>query len=209
MNKSNPVFILTGALAFALPTFADEPTKEQLDFFEGKIRPILSEKCYKCHSLESGKSKGGLTVDLAAATLKGGDTGPGIVPGKPEESLIYKAVTYADKDMQMPPTSSGGKLDAQQIADIAAWIKMGAPDPRKDGAKAKKLSGLNDSARNHWAYQPVKAHIKIPINKNQQWCRTPIDAFILEKMEAKKMLPSPDAERNILLRRAIDRKSVV
>jgi hypothetical protein len=202
MNKSNPVFILTGALAFALPTFADEPTKEQLDFFEGKIRPILSEKCYKCHSLESGKSKGGLTVDLAAATLKGGDTGPGIVPGKPEESLIYKAVTYADKDMQMPPTSSGGKLDAQQIADIAAWIKMGAPDPRKDGAKAKKLSGLNDSARNHWAYQPVKAHIKIPINKNQQWCRTPIDAFILEKMEAKKMLPSPDAERNILLRRA-------
>ena len=202
MNKSKPAIILSGALAFALPAFADEPTKEQLDFFEGKIRPILSEKCYKCHSLESGKSKGGLTVDLAASTLKGGDTGPGLVAGKPEASLIYKAVTYEDKDMQMPPSSSGGKLDAQQIADIATWIKMGAPDPRKDAAKAKKLSGLNDSARNHWAYQPVKARIKVPVNKNQQWCRTPIDAFILQKLEAKGMLPSPDAGRQMLLRRA-------
>ncbi len=202
MNKSKPAFIFSGVLALAFPAFADEPTKEQLDFFEGKIRPILSEKCYKCHSLESGKSKGGLTVDLAAATLKGGDTGPGIVAGKPDESLIYKAVTYVDKDMQMPPSSSGGKLDAQQIADIATWIKMGAPDPRKDAGKAKKLSGLNDSARNHWAYQPVKAHIKVPVNKNQQWCRTPIDAFILQKLEAKGMLPSPDADRQMLLRRA-------
>ena len=202
MNKSTSVFILSGALVLTLPAFADEPTKEQLDFFEGKIRPILSEKCYKCHSLESGKSKGGMTLDLAAAAIKGGDTGPGIVPGKPEESLIYKAVTYTEKDMEMPPSSSGGKLDAQQIADIATWIKMGAPDPRKDGAKAKKLSGLNDSARNHWAYQPIKAHIKIPVNKNQQWCRTPIDAFILQKLEANKMLPSPQANPEILLRRA-------
>ncbi len=202
MNKFHPAIIFSSALALALPAFADEPTKEQLDFFEGKIRPILSEKCYKCHSLESGKSKGGLTLDLAASALKGGDTGPGVVPGKPETSLIYTAVTYADKDMQMPPTSSGGKLDAQQIADIATWIKMGAPDPRKDTGKAKKLSGLNDSARNHWAYQPVKAHIKVPVNKNQQWCRTPIDAFILQKLEAKGMLPSPDADRQMLLRRA-------
>ena len=204
MNKSKSAFILSGALAMALPAFADEPTKEQLDFFEGKIRPILSEKCYKCHSLESGKSKGGLTVDLAASTLKGGDTGPGIVPGKPEESLLYKAVTYVDKDMQMPPTSSGGKLDAQQIADIATWIKMGAPDPRKDAAKAKKLSGLNDSARSHWAYKPLKdwKRIKLPETKNPQWCRTPIDSFILQKLETKKMFASPDADRMMLLRRA-------
>jgi hypothetical protein len=202
MNKPKSAFILSGALALALPAFADEPTKEQLDFFEGKILPILSEKCYKCHSLESGKSKGGLTLDLAASTLKGGDTGPGIVPGNLEKSLIYTAVTYADKDMQMPPSSSGGKLDAQQIADIATWIKMGAPDPRKDAAKAKKLSGLNDSARNHWAYQPIKARIKVPLNKNQIWCRTPIDAFILQKLEAKGMFPSPDARPETLLRRA-------
>ena len=204
MSKSHPAFILTGALALALPAFADEPTKEQLDFFQGKILPILSEKCYKCHSLESGKNKGGLTLDLAASTLKGGDSGPGVVPGDPAKSLIYKAVTYTDKDMEMPPSSSGGKLDAQQIADIAAWIKMGAPDPRKDAAKAKKLSGLNDGARNHWAYQPPKNWLraKIPVNKNQTWCRTPIDAFILQKFEEKGMLPSPDARPEMLLRRA-------
>ena len=203
MNKANPVFILTGALAFALPAFADEPTKEQLDFFEGKIRPILSERCYKCHSAETGKSKGGLTLDLADPTRKGGDTGPGLVPGDPEKSLIYKAITYVDKDLEMPPSSSGGKLDAKQIADIATWIKMGAPDPRKEGAKTKKLSGLNDNARKHWAYQPIKAHIKIPINKNQGWCKTPIDAFILQKLEEKKMFAnSPDAHPEILLRRA-------
>ena len=202
MNKSKPAIILSGVLALAVPAFADEPTKEQLDFFEGKIRPILSEKCYKCHSQETGKSKGGLTLDLAASTLKGGDTGPGLVPGKPEESLIYKAIIYTDKDLAMPPSSSGGKLDAKQIADVATWIKMGAPDPRKDGAKAKKLSGLNDSARNHWAYQPIKTRIKIPVNKNQQWCLTPIDAFILEKLQAKGIIPSPNAFPEILLRRA-------
>ena len=203
MNKSKPAFILSGALALALPAFADEPTKEQLDFFEGKIRPILSERCYKCHSAETGKSKGGLTLDLADPTRKGGDTGPGVVPGEPEKSLIYKAITYTDKDLEMPPSSSGGKLDAQQIADIATWIKMGAPDPRKDAAKAKKLSGLNDNARNHWAYQPIKARIKVPVNKNQQWCRTPIDAFILQKLEEKKMFAmSPDARPEVLLRRA-------
>ena len=203
MNKSKSAFILYGALALTLPVFADEPTKEQLDFFEGKIRPILSERCYKCHSAESGKSKGGLTLDLADPTRKGGDTGPGVVPGEPEKSMIYKAIIYTDKDLEMPPSSSGGKLDAQQIADITTWIKMGAPDPRKDAAKAKKLSGLNDNARNHWAYQPIKARIKVPVNKNQQWCRTPIDAFILQKLEEKKMFAmSPDAKPEVLLRRA-------
>jgi len=204
MNKISSVFLLSGAMALVSPAFGDEPTKEQLDFFESKIRPILSEKCYKCHSLESGKSKGGLTLDLAASALKGGDTGPGIVPGKPEESLIYKAVTYTVKDMEMPPSSSGGKLEAQQIADINAWIKMGAPDPRQDAGKVKKLSGLNDSARSHWAYQPLKNWklVKVPANKNQGWCRTPIDAFILQKLEANKMIPAPDAGKEILLRRA-------
>ncbi len=205
MSKSKPAFILAGALALAFPAFADEPTKEQLDFFEGKIRPLLSEKCYKCHSGEAGKMKGGLLLDTAAETRKGGDTGPGIVPGKPEESLIYKAILYTDPDMEMPPSSSGGKLDAKQIADVAEWIKMGAPDPRKEAAKATKLSGLNDSARHHWAYQPIKPYNPkraIPANKNQQWCRTPIDAYVLQKLEAKGMLPSPDANREILLRRA-------
>ncbi len=178
---------------------AAELTKAQADFFEGKIRPLLSESCYKCHSVERGKSKGGLVLDTRAGWEKGGDGGPSIIPGNVEKSLLYKAVTYQDKDLQMPPTSSGGKLSVQQIADIAQWIKMGAPDPRTE-AKSDKLSGLNDSARRHWAYQPVRKP-EVPVNKNQQWCRTPIDSFILQKLEATKMFPSPDANRETWLRR--------
>ena len=202
MSKTTPAFILTGALALALPALSEEPTKEQLDFFESKIRPLLAEKCYKCHSQEAGKMKGSLTLDTVDATRNGGETGPGVVPGDLEKSLVYKAITYTDKDLEMPPSSSGGKLSDQEIADVAAWIKMGAPDPRKEPAKASKLSGLTEKARSHWSYQPLKKRVKIPANKNQQWCRTPIDAFILQKLEAKGILPSPDANREILLRRA-------
>ena len=106
--------ILAGFLAILpAPLWAAataELTKEQTDFFEGKIRPILSETCYKCHSLEKGKSKGSLTLDTKAGWEKGGDGGTAIVPGNPEKSLLYTALTYADKDLQMPPSSSGGKL---------------------------------------------------------------------------------------------------
>ena len=201
MSTRKPTSILAGVFALTLPSLAADPAKEQLDFFESKIRPLLSERCYKCHSVETSKSKGGLTLDTADATRKGGDTGAGVVPGKPEESFIYKAIIYTDKDLAMPPSSSGGKLEPQQIADITAWIKMGAPDPRKEPAKAAKLSGLTPKAKAHWAYQPIKHDIKVPVNKNQQWCRTPIDAFILQKLVAQRMLPSPDADPETLLRR--------
>ncbi len=178
---------------------AAAPTKEQLDFFEQKIRPILADNCYKCHSEEKGKAKGGLTLDLRMGWEKGGESGAAVVPGNLEKSLLYSAVTYGNEDTQMPPTSSGGKLAESQISDLAAWIKMGAPDPRTEAKKAK-LSGLSDKARSHWAYQPVKKPA-VPINKNQQWCRTPVDCFILQKLEAKTMFPSPDADRETLLRR--------
>src|SRR5688572_21317290 len=134
-----------------------EPTKEQIEFFEQKIRPILADNCYQCHSQEQGKSKGDLTLDTKKGWEKGGESGPAIVPGDPEKSTLYKAVSYKDDDLQMPPKSKGGKLADQQIADLATWIKMGAPDPRLEPAKAaSKLSGLTDKARQHWAYQPVK-----------------------------------------------------
>ena len=179
---------------------------EHVAFFEKKIQPILSGTCYKCHSVEQNKAKGGLTLDTREGLAKGGDGGPVIVPGKPEESPLIIAVSYKDKDLQMPP--KGEKLSDKEIADLTAWVKLGAPDPRKSAAPAvaAKLSGLTEKARGHWSFQPVKKPA-IPAVKNRAWCVTPVDVFVLQKIEAKGMAPSPSLmerpeTREILLRRA-------
>src|SRR4051794_17539733 len=103
-------------------------TPAQTQFFESRIRPLLADNCYKCHSQLSEKVKGGLLLDTREGTLKGGETGAAIVPGDPEKSLLIKAVRYTDPDLQMPPKNK--KLSEAQIADLVAWVKMGAPDPR-------------------------------------------------------------------------------
>ena len=198
MNAS-PVLVLLSFAASSVAAVNTEPTKDQLAFFESKVRPILKENCYKCHSLEAGKAKGGLTLDTRDGWQKGGENGAVIEPGAPEKSPLVTAVGYLDAELQMPP--KGEKLGPVEIATLTDWVKMGAPDPRAGAAITSKLSGLTDKARQHWAYQPVKAPA-VPVNKNQQWCRTPVDAFILQKLEAAKMIPAPDAERETLLRRA-------
>jgi hypothetical protein len=200
--RSTPIILSLAVLAALGTAQAAEPTKEQLDFFEKKVRPILSEKCYKCHSVEAGKSKGGLTLDTQAATLKGGEGGPAVVPGDVSNSLLITAVSYKDKDLKMPPDKDNNKkLSDVEIASLTEWVKMGAPDPRTAPAKVAKLSGLTDQARNHWAYQPV---IKpaIPSVRNRPWCITPVDAFIVQKLEEKQMLPARKANPETLLRRA-------
>ena len=183
----------------AVRLLAAEPTAEQSAFYVDKVLPIFAENCYRCHSAEGGKDKGGLTLDSRDAMLKGGDTGPAVVPGDAEKSLLIKAVGYKDTDLQMPP--KGEKLSPAQVADLSAWVKMGAPVPANGKAILSKLSGLTDKARSHWAYQPVKKP-QVPVNKNQQWCRTPVDCFILQKLEAATMFPSPDAPKEALIRRA-------
>ncbi|HEX8910845.1 MAG TPA: PSD1 and planctomycete cytochrome C domain-containing protein, partial [Humisphaera sp.] len=164
--------------------------------FEGKIRPLLVNNCYKCHSAAEGKSKGSLTVDSREALLKGGENGPAIVPGDPDKSLLIKAVQYHDKDVQMPPKA---KLADGEIADLVAWVKMGAPDPRKDGVG--KLTGLTDKARAHWAYQPVKPQ-PVPAVKNAAWAKTPVDNFVLAKLESANLRPNHPAAKEALIRRA-------
>jgi hypothetical protein len=145
-----------------------------------------------------GKDKGGLTLDTREAIIKGGDTGPSVVPGDPDKSLLVTAVAYTDPELQMPP--KGEKLKPEQVAALKEWVKMGAADLLDAAAVKSKLSGLTDKARQHWAYQPVKKPA-VPVNKNQQWCRTPVDAFILQKLEGAEMFPSPDAPKETLLRR--------
>lgn len=168
-------------------------------FFEDKVEPLLADKCYKCHSVAEGKSKGGLTLDTREALRKGGDTGELIKPGDPDHSLLMKAIDYSDPDLQMPPKSTG-KLEPEEIKTLTEWVKMGAPDPRKAGV-VKKLSGLNGKARHHWSYQPLKKQ-DVPRVKNAAWCSTPIDAFIMQKLEEKGLAASFAADKDTLIRRA-------
>ncbi|HEY1174357.1 MAG TPA: PSD1 and planctomycete cytochrome C domain-containing protein [Verrucomicrobiae bacterium] len=178
---------------------AAEPTPAELDFFEKKIRPVLNDKCYSCHSVSEGKSKGGLVVDSKEALLKGGDTGPSIVPGDPDKSLFIKAIRYTDPDLRMPPSNK--KLSTQEIADLEQWVKMGAPDPRKGGDPDKWKEQLAAAEKDHWAFKPV-AKTPVPEVKMKGWVGTPVDNFILQQLESKAMFPSFGADRRTLIRRA-------
>ncbi len=191
------------SLAIAPAAWAADIPKDQLEFFEGKVRPILADNCYQCHSVEKNKTKGGLTLDTRDGVLKGGDSGAVIKPGDPEASLLVKAIRYVDPEMSMPPKNGGGKLSDKDVATLTEWVKMGAPDPRLAPANGKivKLSGLNDNAKLHWAYQPL-AEYAPPEVKNKGWVKTPIDSFVLAKLEANGMAPNPPATREALLRRA-------
>ena len=180
---------------------AAAPDAAGLEFFEKRIRPVLIENCYKCHSKEAEKPKGGLLLDSREGLLKGGDTGPGIVPGSPEKSLLIKAVRYTDNDLQMPPKNK--KLAAGQVADLEAWVKMGAPDPRTADAVASHPP-LSDPAKvkNHWAFKSVMEPVVPKVRTSKFEIRNPIDSFVLAKLEAAKWSPSPAADKRTLVRRA-------
>jgi Protein of unknown function (DUF1553)/Protein of unknown function (DUF1549)/Planctomycete cytochrome C len=188
--------VLFLGLAWTSPALAGPPSPEGLEFFEKRIRPLLSENCFKCHSAAK-KQRGGLRLDSGAAILKGGDTGPAIIPGKPEKSLLLKAVGYKDADLRMPPKS---KLPDSQIADLVAWVKMGAPLPADAGAATgTKIFDL-EARKKHWAFQPIQVK-PVPAVRNRAWARSPVDAFILAALEAKGLTPAPPADPRALLRR--------
>ncbi|HEY6225934.1 MAG TPA: DUF1549 domain-containing protein, partial [Verrucomicrobiae bacterium] len=190
-------FVLAVVAPMRAASGAIEPA--QLEFFEQKIRPLFVDNCYECHSLQSKKVKGGLLLDTRDGLLKGGDSGPAIVPGDPEKSLLIKAVRYTDENLQMPPKNK--KLADEKIAYLVEWIKMGAPDPRAPTTTLGSREGINKKASQHWAFQPVKEP-QIPAVKNVRWVQTPVDAFILAKLEAKRMHPSGKADKRTLIRRA-------
>src|SRR5688572_29562440 len=176
-------------------------TSDQIEFFEKKIRPTLAEHCYKCHSAGAEKIKGGLLLDSREGWVKGGDSGSAIIPGKPEESLLIKAVRYMDQDLQMPPKE---QLSDQQIKDLENWVSMGAPDPRRiegQTAASTKQTGLSiEEGKKFWAFTPPKK-FPPPKVKATKWPRGDIDRFILAKLEAKGLKPVADAERATLIRR--------
>ncbi len=191
LNFCTLAAILTGAVSV-------HAGDDGVEFFEKKIRPLLAEHCSECHSPEH-KVKGGLRLDSRAGWEEGGDAGAALVPGKPEESLLIKAVRYRDKDLQMPPKK---KLSPEEIATLEQWVKLGAPDPRSGEAQgARKQIGLSvEAGRSFWSYRPP-LKVAPPAVKDAAWTRGAIDRFILTKIEDKGLRPSADAAPEAIIRR--------
>src|SRR5213075_301843 len=168
---------ILAALLLLFSAALAEPSPDGTEFFEKKIRPLLAENCFKCHSAQSEKLKGGFRLDSKELALKGGESGKlAIVPGEPEKSLLIEAVHYNNTDIQMPPKK---KLNDQQIADLVAWVKMGAPWPAETVVEVvkKPTFDLKKRAR-HWAFQPLM-NAEPPAVKNSAWCKSPLDHFVL------------------------------
>ncbi|MGY8649666.1 MAG: c-type cytochrome domain-containing protein, partial [Verrucomicrobiia bacterium] len=133
---------------------ASEFSALDLEFFEKKIRPVLVEHCYKCHSAKSKKLKAGLRLDHRAGVLKGGDSGPSVVSGKPEQSLLIEAIGFDNVDLEMPPR---GKLAGEQIANLTEWVKRGTQWHNESVADGtQKEFNLAERKSRHWAWQPLK-----------------------------------------------------
>ena len=180
-----------GPIAFER-AYAEEP----LEFFERKVRPLLEARCFECHS-QAHDINGGLRLDFRQGWEQGGDSGPAIVPGKPEESLLMSAVKWTDPDTAMPPEN---KLTDQEIAILETWVRMGAPDPRTGAIEKKQIGMSIEEGRAFWSYSPRGNPAPPPVN-NQQWPRGSIDRFVLNKLEEQGLTPSPMASPEVLVRR--------
>lgn len=168
---------------------------DEVAFFEKQIRPVLVEHCYPCHGPEV--QEGGLRLDSRHGWAKGGDSGPAIVPGKPDASRLLQAIRYENPDLQMPPD---GRLPADVLADFARWIERGAVDPRDEAPPADEAGLDLEAARAHWAYQSVERPA-VPEVARATWPVNAIDAFVLHKLEERGFLPAPEAPGQVLLRR--------
>ena len=179
--------------------------QDRIEFFEKRIRPVLAERCYSCHSAEAARAgvlMGKLQLDTREGVQQGGSKGPAIVPGQPDQSVLIEALGYTNRNLQMPPS---GKLPDSVLADFVQWVALGAPDPRD--AKAVNTAAIDlESGRRHWAFRPLR-----PVNPPQvsaagpdedAWTDSPIDRFVLAKLREMQFLPSQEADRSTLIRRA-------
>ncbi|MEJ7591987.1 MAG: DUF1549 domain-containing protein [Planctomycetaceae bacterium] len=173
-----------------------EPTAEGIKFFEAKIRPVLIDQCYRCHSSEGQGVRGGLSVESRDALLAGGESGPAIVPGDLEQSMLWNAINY--RDFNMPPKT---KLPAETIADFREWIEMGAPDPRVATAtvvQSRVTEEDIEKGRQFWAF---KAPVKPTIPKATEWASSKIDCLVEQQYTAHQLTPAADADAFTFLRR--------
>ncbi len=204
LASTNPAIVLGENPA---PPTADGdtiPNREGVEFFEQHIRPVLVERCYKCHAAGDKPPQGGLRLDDAQAMRSGGDSGPAVVPGKAEESLLLDAIAYSGDFYDMPPD---GKLPPQVIANFRRWVAMGAPDPRKAASQTPATNGADDSKigtaaspADLWVLRPLERPA-VPAVSDTSWPKGNVDRFILANLERHKLEPAGTAERHILLRR--------
>ena len=181
--------------------FAQTP---DIEFFEAKIRPVLVQKCYGCHNSKMAAPKGNLALDTKEGLLKGGVSGPAIVPGKPAESRLITALSFTDPLAKMPPS---GKLPEAVLADFEQWIARGAADPRASApavaAAAPQYKGMSlEEGRKWWAFQPVAVHATPKTASASRSAKNKIDNFVLAKLQDKKLAPSPQADKRTLVTRA-------
>jgi len=193
---------------FAQQMFAQTPeqvnskpalTSDEIHFFETKIRPVLIKECYGCHSSKAGNARGGLTLDTKERMAIGGATGPAVVPGNLEESLLYQAICYSE--YEMPPN---GQLSSQVIDDFRRWIEMGAPDPRSQQVQKIQATITEDdidhAKSTFWAYRDPVGNLPGPVS-DEQWAISEIDRYILAELELSNLKPSVDASSTDVLRR--------
>ncbi|MBL9171313.1 MAG: PSD1 domain-containing protein [Verrucomicrobiales bacterium] len=172
------------------------------EFFEKRIRPVLAEHCFECHSAESQKNKGGLRVDSRSGLLSGGETGPALVPGKPLESLLWSAMAHRHPELTMPPKKP--KLPSSVLSDFEKWIRDGAHWPGGDAVAAVPIPGGFDleqrKAKLDWIWKPPVLG-SVPAVRDTNWARGVIDQFLLSRLEKEGIRPAPPAEPAVWLRR--------
>jgi hypothetical protein len=187
--------IAFGAAQESKETGSNSFSDREIEFFENKVRPLLSEHCLQCHGTNDKKIRGGLRLTSRAEMLSGGDTGPAIITGDPEGSLLISSVRY--EDYEMPPK---GKLKDSEIEILAKWIKMGVPDPRQPQSPTSLQPMDLEADKRFWAFSPLQdSHL--PVTVDRAWPRNEIDLYLLAKLESEGISPVKDADRESLLRR--------
>ena len=195
-SRSTPTLLsLMHGIGLAMGVLLGQGTPDTLAFFENRIRPVLAEHCYPCHSSAAGKTKGGLRLDSGAALLQGGDSGPAIHPGDPERSLLILAIRQSESSLVMPPPKDGRlPLSEQSVRDLTAWVKLGAPFP------GSETPLTTQNPQSHWSFQPIQIP-PIPPVKATDWIQTSIDSFILRSLETQGLTPAPAADKRTWMRR--------
>ena len=200
-----PPFLTAGLVVWVLcatqlcgeEVTADQPADPAgVEFFEKRVRPVLVEHCYECHSSEAEEEQGGLRLDSRAALRRGGESGPAVVPGSADESLLISAIRY--EDLEMPPD---GKLPEQLIADLVNWVERGAPNPRIGPEHVTPDADIDlDAGRDFWAFRPLQSARPAPL-ADESGPRGAIDRFVSAELNARGLAARPPADKYTLLRR--------